>query len=448
LVTLAIDTAAIGPMPVVGMNALDCFYAPLALITAPWWARKARGGWRERFGQIEPIPDRPPLGAPTSRTHPDFRTHPRILLHAVSVGEVNAIRRLVPSLASLAQVIVSTTTDTGLARARALFKDHADVVRYPLDFSKAVARFLDATRPDIVALVELEVWPNFIRACAGRGVPVGVINGRLSERSFNGYSRIRRWLSPTFGSLAFACVQDQAYAERFKAMGVREDRVRITGSMKWDAADLPDAAALADQAENLAREMGIDRTRPLIVAGSTAEDEEALLHWVSPPGTQLLCAPRKPEHVEHAARALPGCTRRSDRQPRPADRFLLDTIGELRLVYALADVVVMGRSFGTLYGSDPIEPAALSKPVVIGPMVKDFESIVRTMLDARGIIQTDRPGLPEVLRQLIADRSSRLALGARARACVKAQVGATDRHAEAILGVVKNRLAQKQSKPA
>jgi len=206
---------------------------------------------------------------------------------------------------------------------------------------------------------------------------------------------------------------------------------------------VPGAAALA-------RELGIDRARPLIVAGSTAEDEEALLHWVCPPGTQLLCAPRKPEHFVDAALALPGCTRRSDRKPRPSDRFLLDTIGELRQAYALADLVVIGRSFGTLFGSDPLEPAALAKPVIIGPRFGDFDAIVRTLLASEAIVQTDRASLPEMLRRLMLDRTARESLGAKALECVRANLGATDRHRAAILehlAKLPARSAQKQSEP-
>lgn len=278
------------------MNALDLVYAVGAAVLSPVWARKARGGWGERFGVA---PALPAPGAGGRR---------RILLHAVSVGEVNALRGLVPLLREGAEVVVAAATDTGLARARELYGRDGPVVRYPLDFSWAVERFLDAVRPDAVGLVELEVWPNFVAACVRRGIPVGVINGRLSERSFRGYRRIHRWMSRSFASLAFAAVQDEAYAERFRAMGVPGERVRVTDSMKWDAAapadDAPGSAALA-------AELGIDRARPLVVGGSTAGDEEALLHAACPAGAQLLCAPRKPEHFDEAAAAMTGCVRRS-----------------------------------------------------------------------------------------------------------------------------------------
>lgn len=408
------------------MNALDALYLTGAVALSPWWARKTRGDWKARFGHTDPLP-------------PSSPGRPRLLVHAVSVGEVAALRHLVPLLAPRCELVISVGTDTGIARARELFASSAAIVRYPVDFSRCVRRFLDAVKPDAVGLVELELWPNFVAACGRRGIPVAVINGRLSERSFRGYSRVRSLLRRTFASLAVAAVQDEDYAARFRAMGVPADRVRVTGSMKWDAARIEDQV---DGAADLALEMGIDPARPLIVAGSTAEDEEALLHAACPPGVQLLCAPRKPERFDEAARALPGCTRRTARVPKshPAgDRFLLDTIGELRKAYSLADVVVIGRSFGSLYGSDPIEPAALGKPVVIGPAVHDFESIVRALAggpgEAIGLVRTTRDRLAADLSELLADPARRAEIARTARDRIRAHQGASARHADLLLSL-------------
>lgn len=426
------------------MNALDVAYALAATVTAPWWARKTRGGWRERFGHIPALP-------------PPAPGRPRVLVHGVSVGEVSALRGLVPMLRESADVVVCASTDTGLARARELFGPvlgDSRVVRYPLDLSSGVRRFLDAVRPDAVGLVELEVWPNFVSGCRRRGIPVGVINGRLSPRSFRGYRRVRPFLRPTFASLAVAAVQDEAYAGRFRAMGVPADRVRITGSMKWDAAPVADHVP---GAEELAREMGIDLERPIIVAGSTAPGEDALLHAACPKGVQLLCAPRKPEWFADAFRALGGeraCVRRSQARGEGAvqrgafgalvdkrDRFLLDTIGELRKAYALADVAVVGRTFEDYGGSDPIEPAALGKPVVVGPHVGNFLSVVKSFDESGGIVRTTRAGLPAELAALLADRPRRETLAARARECIAAHQGATARHAEILLDLARRAAA-------
>lgn len=403
------------------MNALDLIYLGVAGVTAPRWARKARGGWPERWGRTPPLPE--------------SAGRPRLLLHAVSVGEVNALRTLVPLLAGEVDLVVSAMTDTGLARAREIFADRARVVRFPLDASWAQRRFLDAVRPDAVALVELELWPNFIRECGRRGIPVGVINGRLSERSFRGYRRIRWWMAPIFGALEFAAVQDDAYAERFRAMGVPEDRCLVTGSMKWDAASLDVDGEAAD---DLARALGLDRSRALVVAGSTGPGEEALLHEACPPEVQLLCAPRKPERFEEAAAALPGCVRRSAGPCGPGGRrFLLDTIGELRLAYSLADVVIVGRSFNDQFGSDPIEPIALGKPAIIGPAVSDFASIVAAFEGAGGIVRATRQTLGREIVGLLADRDRRERVAEAGLGCVRERRGASARHAELLLSLVR-----------
>jgi 3-deoxy-D-manno-octulosonic-acid transferase len=440
------------------VNALDLIYLAVAAITAPRWARKARGGWDERFGRIDPVTDRP-HAPPHDPPHDALQAGPgrsgggrppRLLIHAVSVGEVNALRWLVPLLAEDTHLVITATTDTGLARAQELFAGACDVRRFPLDASWAVRRFLDATRPDAVALVELELWPNFMRACRRRGIPVAIISGRLSERSFRGYRRLRPLIRWMFAQLEAVGAQEDAYAERFRAMGVRPDRLTVTGSTKWDAAGAGgdgrvrsgsqgqrSQSGLPQSAIALREAMGIDPDRPLIVAGSTAEGEEALLHAATPEGCQLLCAPRKPERFDEAATALPGCVRRSaggspivHRGVRDdPDRFLLDTLGELRDAYVLADVVVIGRSFGNLYGSDPIEPAALGKPVLIGPAHGNFEAPVRILAEAGGLRITNRERLGADLAALIADRDRREAMGEASRRAVESQRGASARHA-------------------
>jgi 3-deoxy-D-manno-octulosonic-acid transferase len=348
---------------------------------------------------------------------------------------VNALRALVPLLAGRCEVVVSATTDTGLERAQAQYANHATVVRFPLDTSGAVQRFLDRVRPDAVALTELEVWPQFMRACARRRVPVGVMNGRLSERSFRGYRKIRFFMDEFFGGLAWAAVQNQDYAERFVAMGVEREKCHITGSMKWDAISVITPGEVDPAAEKLAAELGIDRSVPLVVAGSTGPGEEALLQSSVPDGVQLLCAPRKTERFDEAAVALPGCVRRSMRVvAEPGTRrFLLDTIGELRLAYMLADVVVVGRSFFDLFGSDPIEPIALGKPVVIGPAVADFAMIVEEFEKAGGLQRADRANLPNVLKELLYDPHRRNVMATAGIGVIRQQQGASARHAEMIL---------------
>ncbi len=439
------------------MNPLDLLYAAGALVLSPIWATKRRDDWPSRLGRISPIS----ADVAASST-------PRLLIHAVSVGEVNALRTIVPALAREYQVVVSATTDTGLARAKVLFETGpglstpgaaggqgvVGVVRYPLDFSAAVARFLDAIRPDGVLLVELEVWPNFVAACERRGIPVGVINGRLSERSFAGYRRIRPLIGRTFGRLAMVSAQDEAVAGRFVALGTPAERVHVGGSVKWDTARAFDVEKVRADAAALAADLGLDPSRPLIVAGSTSAGEERLLHESVGRPVQLLCAPRKPERFDQAAADLPGCVRRSQRPagsgrdgagPSPTGRYLLDSLGELRAAYALADVAVVGRSFGLgrgraaragRGGSDPIEPAALAKPVVCGPYTANFEPIVAA-LRGGGALRTAEPGtLRAVLQALMVDAGQRTAMGRAALEVIQRHTGATTRIVQSVRALV------------
>ena len=433
----------------------DLIYASGLTLTSPVWATqllrtgKWRTDWSGRFGR----------GA---RVESGGQ---RLLIHAVSVGEVNAIRQLVqhferdvPELS----LIISSTTNTGFARATELFADRHAVVRFPLDFGGAVRRFLDRVRPNAVATVELELWPNFVATCAKRGIPVCVINGRLSENSFRGYRRIRPLIRSTFARVTVAAVQTQAYAERFIELGVPAERVRVLDTMKWDTAviadDVPGAAELA-------AEMGMDRERPLVVAGSTgggggggggeageervvmeavlggqpaaASQRRALGEGRGVGGAQLVLVPRKPERFEEVA-GLGPMVRRSAPETRGVSRdvFLLDTMGELRKAYALADVVVVGRSFCGLGGSDPIEPVGLGKATVIGPDHANFAEVVEALREGGGLVVTSAERLRETLAELLADEPRRRAMGEAGRAVIRERQGATARHADLLRNVL------------
>lgn len=414
----------------------DALYLAAAILTLPVWlwrvlrTGRSRTDWAARFGKVEPslVP----------------RSRPRLLLHAVSVGEVNAIRTLVEQLereAAALDLVIATTTDTGFQRAQALWGNRHRIVRYPLDFSPAVMRFLAAVRPDAVALIELEVWPNFTRACARRGIPLCVVNGRLSARSFRRYQWVQPLVRPSFRRLKFVAAQDQAIAQRFEALGVNRQSITVTGTMKWDTAQIADD--VPGSAE-LAKALGIDRSRPLIVGGSTAPGEHELLHAATPRGVQLLCAPRRPEWFDQAAAAMPGCVRRSQAagaHRAAADRFLLDTIGELRQAYALADIVVVGRSFGDLHGSDMMEPIALGKATIVGPAHSDFQEAMNALRAGGGVVDATAATLASKVHELLADPHRRAELAHCGRAVIRCHQGATSRTAELLLSVLQPRLA-------
>lgn len=428
---------------------LDAAYILALTLAAPIWlprmlmTGKHRTDWAGRFGRTGPL---------------QSSSQPRILVHGVSVGEINAARLLVNQLAQTlnptvtgkptddrSNLIISATTNTGIARASTLFEPRHPVVRFPFDLSSAIRRFLDAVRPDLVVLMELEVWPNFMEACAARGIPVCVVNGRLTERSLRRYRWVRPIIQPTFARLTFAAVQTREYADRFARLGLSRDRVHVTGTMKWDTAEILDTVPGANQ---LAVDLGIDRARPLIVAGSTAPQEHRLLHEATPPGVQLLCAPRKPEWFDQAAAALPGCARRSRGERGSATgRFLLDTIGELRQAYALADVVVVGRTFQPLHGSDMIDPVALGKAVVIGPSVENFQNVAEALRTGGGLVQCSAAQLSHMIADLLADESVRLTLARRGREVIAAHQGATRRHLELITGLLPQSSSPSQAFP-
>ncbi len=447
----------------------DLFYLMAALLASPVVAaRLARGKWRTdwrgRFGHVG-APDvqaLPTDGAPV-RPQP-----PTVLVHGVSVGEVAATRQLVDLLAARARVVVSSTTDTGIARSRSLYGANHPVVRYPLDLSWMVRRFLDAVRPDVVALTELEVWPNFVTECTRRGIPVCVVNGRMSASSYRGYRRARRWVRPIFRQLAAVAAQNEAYADRFVDLGVPRNRVRVTDTMKWDTSGRPlpgrpSTTAPATElpaAEALAATLGLDRSRPLIVAGSTGPGEEKELIATRPPAAQLLLVPRRPERFDAVAALDPAIRRRSHARSRsrdpesiatakeavpppsghigdrahPRDLFLLDTMGELELAYTLADVAIVGRSFAPMGGSDPIPPVAAGCATIIGPHHENFAEVVSALRAGGGITVTGAP--MAAAAPLLNDPDTRLRMARSGQSVIEEHRGASARSAELVLGLL------------
>lgn len=427
----AVLRASLASLPV------DLVYLAFLLVAWPVllgrmaWKGKLRTDWPARFGLGAALPRRT-KGGPA-----------RILIHAVSVGEVNAIRGLVERLSSddegataPPEVVVSTTTDTGFARARALFGERHSVVRTPFDLSFAVRRWLARVDADMLVLVELELWPNMTRLARARGMPVVVVNGRLSDRSIRRYRRVRRLVRGMFGRASVVLAQSRAVADRFAELGAQE--TLVTGNMKWDSIAIRDGVP---GSERLADGFGVRGDAPLVVAGSTEPGEEILLRDALPEGACLLIAPRKPEWWDGVAANLPGCVRRSrGERGGPATRFyLLDTIGELSTAYALADVVVMGRSFGRLYGSDPIEPASLGKPVVIGPRVADFREVVAAFRARDGLLQVEADALAPTLARLLADEPFRRRVAAAGVETIRREQGGTARTAEVLLSLLSAR---------
>jgi 3-deoxy-D-manno-octulosonic-acid transferase len=423
----------------------DAIYAIALLLYSPLilWRMavlgKWRRGWAERFGAV-------PRQAVGRRA---------IWIHAVSVGEANATVTLVDALRRELpdhDIVFSATTDTGYAR---LGKLHPDAPRfhYPLDLSFAVARAFRRLRPALIILMELELWPNLLRMARARGIPVVVANGRISDRAMPRYQRWRRLIEPMFRRLTAACAQDDLWAGRFVELGASAERVHVTGSLKYDTAALADHV---DGAETLAVAMGIDRDRPLWVAGSTGPGEEAMLldaHRTlaeSHPNLQLAIIPRKPERFDEVADLISGAGYRCVRRTQSPDSgqapsvatgvFLGDTMGELRKFYDLADVIFVGRSLVPMGGSDVIEAAAPGRAVVTGPHTANFAEPVRRLSSAGGLrVVSDRAELVAAVDELLTQPERRDQMSAAARETIVTARGATDRTVAVICDILSGR---------
>ena len=426
---------------------IDCLYAAGLLVSSPIWLYRMvrHGRYREDVSQR--------LGEAPVR----HGLQPVIWIHAVSLGEVNGVRALVDELASQLpdyQIVISSTTDTGMTQARKLFSPKRKTFRFPFDFSWAVRRAFGRLRPDLVVLMEGEIWPNFLARANRLDVPVVLVNGRMSrDKGYPGYKRVRWFTKRLFNRLRVLAVQDQTYAECFIELGTDSEKVRVTGTMKYDTAVVADSVAGAGE---LAAAIGLKRDagEKLIVAGGTGPGEEKLLLEIFETGrangefddrTRLAIVPRKPERFDEVA-ALIGRTglefiRRSqtpDGQAPTAGApvILGDTMGELRKFYSLADAVFVGRSLVPMGGSDMIEAAALGKAVAFGEHGFNFppaEALLAAGV-ARQVEDVDQ--LRQTLAEWLTDPAAACEMGRKAQQFVRSHQGATRRNVEMICDVL------------
>jgi 3-deoxy-D-manno-octulosonic-acid transferase len=412
----------------------DFVYAAVLLLGAPFVlvmlvvSRRWRAGLFQRFGFC---PERQGDG-------------PAIWIHGVSVGEVLAARELVAMIErELPEVVVviSTTTWAAQEAARRAYAGHL-VFYFPLDFSFATHRVMRRIRPGLVLLMELEIWPNFLLTASLRGVPVLLANGRMSARSRRDYRLLQFFIPEPMDRVAHYCVQTEEYAARFRAVGVPNERITITGSMKFDA--VPDSLP-EDVRAHYARRLGIAPGEFVLMGGSTHAGEEALLVEVyfeikkRDPRARLILVPRFPERFQEVewlvrAKGLP-CARLSqspqDGPPPGASKdsvVIGDTVGELTKLYAVADLVFVGGSLTKRGGQNMMEPAGLGKPVVVGPATWNFRDPVELLLARGGLTQCEnREAVRSELLALHADPARRLQVGASARGVCLESKGATRR---------------------
>jgi 3-deoxy-D-manno-octulosonic-acid transferase len=409
---------------------------------APWWlwrmatTNKYRDGLLERLGRVRFLKGQ--------------ADRPLIWVHAVSVGEVLAVTRLVGELdAALPEysVAVSTTTRTGQALARERFGSNR-VFYCPLDLPWAVRAYLNALKPRLLILAETEFWPNLLSGCFRRGIPIVVVNARISDRSWPRYRRLRGLFRPLLERLSRVLAQSETDAERLQAIGCLPERVTVAGNLKFDVR-APGEAEATLQLKALAAGLR------LIVAGSTLEGEEAALLEAWPrlldadPQLAMVLAPRHPERFGAVAALLDRSgflwVRRSDwRAQAPSGSaaalkplgsgaiVLLDTIGELASVYSLAAVAFVGGSLVPAGGHNPLEPAQFGVPIVMGPHFANFRAITDDLRARDAVRIAAKEELAGALIELLLDRSAAEAMGGRARQVFNQQAGATTRCVEAV----------------
>lgn len=377
----------------------------------------------------------------------DAGGRPSIWVHAVSVGEVLAARPLIAPLRARFPghaVFLSTTTVTGHAVAERSVPDLDGLFFAPFDFPGPVRRVLDALRPALLVILETEIWPNLIHEARRRGVRVAIVNGRISPRSFARYRRIRWFLRPVLAEVDLFLMQGEAHAQRILAMGAPPDKVSVPGNLKYDA------VGDVQPQQPLLGIVGSRPERPLLVAGSTVEGEEPLVLRAlleareRVPDLGLVIAPRHPERFAGVPRLAEAaglaCVRRSALQPgawRNGDVLLLDTLGELAQVYALATVAFVGGSLMPAGGHNVLEAAVAGKPIVVGPHMENFQEIADELLGEGALVQLRGPEeLADCLTGLLADEPRRRLLGERARATIERNRGACARTVDGLARLV------------
>ena len=432
-----------------------------------------RGGYREKFGQR--------LGIYDSDVRARLSKQRSTWLHAVSVGEVNVALKLANALRTLEpdlRCVLTTTTTTGFALARKNAPPWIEVMYTPLDYWLVMRRAFSVIRPARILLIEAEVWPNLVAFARGYRIPTALVNARLSPKSEKRFRRFRFIVTPTFRLLDLVCVPENEDADRWAALRVSRDRIRVTGSIKYDPMGLgrinpavelfgvPPSGGSADDslAESPARlkpelrtpsaevqestdEVPLPRFDPkhlVLFGGSTHHGEEEILAAVFVRLRQQFSSLRlfiAPRHVERLREIRTHLDRlrlhvrlaselRGRREINDADCVLLDTTGELQRWYHIATVVFMGKSLTAHGGQNPVEPILAGKPVVFGPYMENFGMLARTLVSRKAAIEVrDADSLERAIVELLQDTEARQRLVQNALEVLSTHKGATERAA-------------------
>jgi 3-deoxy-D-manno-octulosonic-acid transferase len=393
-----------------------------------------RGNYREKFGQRLGIYDR--------ATRATFSAGRRTWVHAVSVGEVMIALKLVATMKQgepALRVALTTTTTTGFALASREAPAWLEVLYAPLDFWPIMRRAFALIRPVRIILVEAEVWPNLTSLAQRCRIPLALVNARLSPRSERRFRKFNFLVRPYFRKLDLICVQEPEDVGRWESLGVETARLHPVGSIKFDPENVEPRPEIPRAALET---LGIERRRPILLAGSTHAGEEKILAETFQklreefPTLFLIVAPRHVERVREIASqfrqlGLQPALRSEITASAPADCLLLDTTGELRDWYSVATIVFIGKSLTAHGGQNPVEAIVADRPVVFGPHMENFARLAQALLDAGGALQPKseaelKDALADLLRsELLREESVR-----RARSVLDAHRGATARTAD------------------
>lgn len=391
-----------------------------------------RGGYFQHFEQR--------VGHFGSGTKAQIREHRRVWIHAVSVGEIYVALRFIKAYREAHPqtfFALSTTTSTGHAIARQEI-DPRDVIFYfPVDLPIVIKKVLRMINPIRLILVEGEFWPNLIRLADQQDIPIALINGRMSERSYKGYRKLKPLTADVLRRIRPICVQSTVDAERMIGIGASAQHVHVMGTVKFDVAER--SAAGEQAAKRIMQQLGLPTPAVVLLGGSTWPGEEAVLCDLykklksQHPALFLILVPR---HVERADELIQCCSERNlvcvrrSQLDTPAgvknpDVLFVDTTGELRDFYAVADLIFVGKSLLEHGGQNPIEPAMCGKAVVVGPHMENFPAVLPIFLRQNALIQVENTTeLEQVISDLLSDESARSALGARAKQVVEENRGA------------------------
>ncbi len=414
-------------------------------LSAPYYFLKMwrRGHWVKGFSQR--------FGRYNAKLKQAITNRHVIWIHAVSVGEVNIstqlIRALEPRVPNL-KIVVSTTTSTGMERLLHNLPSHIQKIYYPIDRRKYVQRALHTIRPQAIILVEAEIWPNFLWRSFDRGVPVILVNARLSEKSYRGYRRFSWLFRNLFEGFTGVGCQNESDAQRLRDLGCQPQAIQVVGNMKFDAAKVEERRVL--DVPRLLRQLGVSESARLLVAGSTHSGEEALLADVFLqlkdrfPELFLVVVPR---HFERGKEAGSNLAARGIRfvyrseitpalrlGPGEIECLLVNTTGELRFFYQEATAVFIGKSLLAHGGQNPIEPGAMGKAIVFGPHMENFSAIAKTLVDRGGAVQVRKASeLAEAFAELLSHPERLRQLGENALAVVNENLGAIERTVDMII---------------